>query len=97
MANDKARGIDGFPCDFYKALWDCVGQDLYHVYLEGFHAKSLGNLINKGNIKSIPKFCDPEDICNWRPIMILNFSYKIITKALALKIHHLLLQIVHSK
>lgn len=25
MANDKAPGCDGFPCEFYKSLWPCVG------------------------------------------------------------------------
>lgn len=94
MAGDKAPGIDGFPCKFYKALWDYVGPNLHHVYLEAFHASSLGELINKGNIKFIPKSGDLEDICNWRPITLLNVSYKIIAKALALKIHHLLPQIV---
>lgn len=59
MANDKALGIDGFPCEFYKAMWDYIGHDLHQVYLEAFHSNSLGNLINKGNIKFIPKSGDP--------------------------------------
>ena len=37
---------------------------------------------------------DPEDIYNWRPITLPNVSYKIIAKALSLKICHLLPQIV---
>lgn len=94
MSNDKALGCDGFPCEFYKALWPCVGLDLHKVYLEAFHPQSLGQLINKGNIKFIPKVGDPEDICNWRPITLLNVSYKIIDKALTLKVRHLLPLIV---
>lgn len=65
MADDKAPSYDGLPCEFYKALWPCVGSDLHKVYLEAFHSQSLGQLINKGNIKFIPKVGDPEDICNW--------------------------------
>lgn len=32
MANYKALGCDGFPCEFYKALWPCVLPDLLNVY-----------------------------------------------------------------
>lgn len=90
MADEKAPSIDGFPCEFYKVLWDQIGLDLHEVYLEAFHNKSLGNLINQGNIKFIPKSGDPEDICNWQPIMLFNVSYEIIAKAFALKIRHML-------
>lgn len=97
MADDKAPGCDGFPYEFYKAFWDSIGHDLYKVYLEAYYSKSLGNIINKGNIKFIPKTGDPEDICNWSPIILLNVSYKIIAKASTLKICHLLPLIVHPK
>lgn len=97
MANDKAPGFDGFPYEFYKALWDCAGPDLFQVYLEAFHSNSLGEMINKENIKFIPRAGDPEDICNWRPITLLNVCYKIIAKSLALKIRHLLPLIVRSE
>jgi hypothetical protein len=97
MANDKAPGCDGFPCEFYKAFWDDIGPDLHKVYLEAFAARSLGTLINKGNIKFIPKSGDPEEITNWRPITLLNVSYKIIAKALSLKVRHLLPQIIRPE
>jgi hypothetical protein len=28
MRNGKSLGIDGFPCEFYKTMWDMVGDDL---------------------------------------------------------------------
>lgn len=80
MVDDKALGIDGFPCEFYKSLWYLVGPDLHKVYLEAFQNKSLGSLINQGNIKFIPKTGDLKDFCNWQPIMLLNISYNIIPK-----------------
>lgn len=86
MADDKAPGCDGFPSEFYKSLWPCIGPDLHKVYLEAFHSQSLGKMINRGNIKSIPKVRDLEEICNWRPITLLNVLYKIIVKSLGLKI-----------
>lgn len=85
MADDKALGCDNFPCEFYKALWPCVGPDLLKVYQKAYHSCSLGKIINKGNIKFILKVRYSEDICNWRSITLLNVSNKISAKALALK------------
>ena len=78
MANDKAPSCDGFPCEFYKTFWDEIGPDPHKVYIEAYNSYSLGNIINKRNIKFIPKASDPKDICNWRPITL------IIAKALSL-------------
>ena len=64
MADDKAPGCDGFPCEFYKAFWEEIGPNLHKVYIEAYNSFSLGNIINKGNIKFIPKAGDPKDICN---------------------------------
>lgn len=67
-----------------------VGHNLHKVYLESMHIGSLGRIIKRGNIKFIPKPRDPKIITNWRLITLLNVSYKIIAKALDLRIHHLL-------
>ena len=97
MADDKSLGCAGFSCEFYKHLREHIGPDLHKVYLEAYHAKILGAIINKGNIKFIPKVGDSKDICNWRPITLLNVSYKIDAKVLALKIRHMLPSIVRPK
>jgi hypothetical protein len=41
---------------------------LLQVYREAIKSRSLGDLINQGNIKSIPKVADLEIITNWLPI-----------------------------
>lgn len=46
MADDKTPRCDGFPYEFYKSLWPCVGPNLHKVYLEAFHSHSLGKMIN---------------------------------------------------
>lgn len=55
MVEGKDIGLDGFPCEFYKSYWEFVGPYLHKVYLEALQIGSLGDLINKGNIKFIPK------------------------------------------
>ena len=82
MEDDKSPRSDGFLCEFYKHLWEHIGLDLHKVYLEPYHSKILGAIINKGNIKFSPKAGDLKDICNWMPITLLNMSYKIIAKAI---------------
>ena len=55
MVEVKAPTLNGFPCEFYKTYWDLVGLDLYKVYIESFRSSSIGLIINKDNIKFIPK------------------------------------------
>ena len=64
MADDKSPRCDGFPYEFYKHLWEKIGSHLHKVYLEAYHSKILGAIINKGNIKFICKASDPMEICN---------------------------------
>jgi len=65
------------------------------VYKEAMLISSLDQLINKGNIKFIPNKRDPKIIINWRSITMLNVTYKIISKALSLKLKPLLPLIIH--
>ena len=97
MVNDKADRCNSFPYEFYKAFWDSIRPNLHKVYLEYFHSISLSNLINKGNIKFILKSNNSEDIYILRLVFLLNISYKIIAKALMLKIQHLLPLVVRPK
>lgn len=56
------------------------------MYQEALLVGSLGAIINKGNIKFIPKARDLELISSWRPITLINVNYKIIAKVLDLKL-----------
>ena len=96
MVNDKAHQCNSFPYEFYKAFWDSR-PNLHKAYLEYFDTISLGNLIKKENIKFILKANNAEDIYILRLVFLLNISYKIIAKALMLKIQHLLPLVVRPK
>jgi hypothetical protein len=52
--------------------------------------------MTRGLIAPIPKDGDREYLLNWRPITLLNSSYKIFAKALPLCLQVLLLNIVHD-
>lgn len=90
LNSDKALGPDGLPIEFYKANIEWIAIDLHDVYFEAFDNGSLGTGINKGTIKLIPKEGDRALIKNWRPITLLNASYKILAKVIALRLEKLL-------
>eukprot|EP01018_Ginkgo_biloba_P035967 Gb_19124 [translate_table: standard] len=94
MADEKSLGLDDLPCEFYKAMWDFIGTPLLNVYKEAITKGSLGEIINRGDIRFIPKAGDPKLISSWRPITLLNVSYKILTKSIAKRVKHFLPWIV---
>jgi hypothetical protein len=46
VKNGKSPRIDGFPCEFYKAMWDIVGDDFSCLVFEAF---SIGCLMESLN------------------------------------------------
>ena len=82
MKRNKSPGPDGFPADFYQDFWDLVKWDL-KALAEGF-ARGEINIarLNYGIITLVPKTNDAKQIQKFRPICLLNVSFKIITKVL---------------
>lgn len=66
------------------------------MYNEAILKGSLGSSINKGTIKLIPKDGDKALIKNWRPITLLNVSYKIMAKMLAMRLEKILPRFICS-
>lgn len=83
LNNGKALGPDGLPIEFYKVNIEWIIEELLEVYKEAIEIGSLGLDINRGIIKLLPKDGDKSLIKNWRPITLLNVSYKILAKVLA--------------
>ena len=90
LSNDKAPGPDGFPIEFYKANISWICKDLHDLYTEAISKGTLGLEIKKGIIKLPPKDGDKAITKNWRPITLLNVSYKILAKILALRLVNIL-------
>lgn len=94
LGNGKAPGSDGLTTKFYKECKEWIGKDLLRVYQEAIAKGSLGKEINRGLIKLIPKKGDKTQIKNWRPITLLNVSYKIMGKVLAKRLEPILPKII---
>jgi hypothetical protein len=80
MEHNKAPGPDGFPVEFYQVFWEVIKDDLLALFSE-FHREELNLFsLNFGIITLIPKVPDATKIQQYRPICVLNVSFKIFTK-----------------
>ncbi|WVZ50197.1 LOW QUALITY PROTEIN: hypothetical protein U9M48_001474 [Paspalum notatum var. saurae] len=86
MEHNKAPGPDGFPPEFYQVFWNVIKTDLMALFDE-FHRGNLAiDRLNFGNIILIPKVGDASKIQQYRPICLLNVSFKIFTKVATIRI-----------
>ncbi|WVZ88220.1 hypothetical protein U9M48_034764 [Paspalum notatum var. saurae] len=66
--------------EFYQVFWNIIEPDLMALFAE-FHKGTLAlNRLNFGNIILVPKVGDANKIQQYRPICLLNVSFKIFTK-----------------
>ena len=77
MANNKTSGPDGFTVELYKTFWADILIFLLRSLNEGFKKGSLAKEQNVGHVTLLPKAKKPRHFLkNWRPISVLNVSYK---------------------
>jgi mannosylglycoprotein endo-beta-mannosidase len=95
MEHNKAPGPDGFPSEFYQHFWDVIKGDL----LELFSVLHSGELelfrLNFGEIILLPKVNEAERIQQYRPICLLNVSFKIFTKVASIRLNTVVEHVVH--
>ena len=82
MEHNKAPGPDGFPAEFYQFFWDVVEQDLMSLFYEFYMGRLHIHSLNFGVITLLLKITDATRIQQYRPIYLLNVSFKVLTKVL---------------
>jgi hypothetical protein len=83
MKHNKAPGPDGFPAEFYQVFWSLIKDDLMAMFRD-IHDRDLPLFcLNFGIITLLPKEKEVKKIQQYRPICMLNVSFKIFTKVLA--------------
>ena len=96
MEKDKSPGLDGITTNFYKHFWHMLGDKLVQVYNCAFRVGHRSVSQRRGVISLLFKKGDRTQLKNWRPITLLTTDYKILSKALANRLHGVLPLIVHS-
>ena len=95
--NNKTPGSDGFTIEFYRFFWNAISPIMVDCINYAFENGEMSISQKRGIISLIPKKDkDKKYLKNWRPISLLNNDYKIVTKALALRLEKVLPAIISS-
>ena len=96
MKNNKSPGQDGIPVEFLNFFADDVYPMLLEAAEESFCNTDMGKTQKTAMITLIFKDKgERKDLGNWRPISLLCCDYKVIAKALAMRLAPALNFIIH--
>jgi hypothetical protein len=95
MSNTSSPGSSGFTAAFFKFFWSDLGHFLVRSINHGFETGELSVTQKQGIITCIPKGDkDKMYLKNWRPISLLNVSYKIASSCIANRLKTVLHKII---
>ena len=81
---NKAPGPDGFSNKFFKTFCPELIYWIFRAYVNAIKTNSLSQTIKRGTITCIPKQGkDRKILKNWRPLTMLNCTYKFYSSILA--------------
>jgi hypothetical protein len=86
MKLGRAPGQDGVILEFYKVYWELINNDYLSMLCAGYQSGRLHPRMTQGLISLLHKGGDRLKLTNWRPITLLNISYKVLAKALQLRL-----------
>jgi hypothetical protein len=94
MAKERSPGPDGISVEFFLVMWDVLGEEVTHMINSAIQEGRLPLGMTKGMLILIHKSGDRESLNNWRPISLLNVSYKIYAKTLQKRLQLLLTNLI---
>ena len=68
---------------FYQSFWDIIKDDIFRIFTAFYDNNLDVSKFNLASICLIPKKEDALTVRNFRPISLINCSFKLITKLLA--------------
>ncbi|CAM2111721.1 unnamed protein product [Caretta caretta] len=95
MPTNKSPGMDGLTMEFYHVFWDVLGPDLVTVWAESLQRGVLPLSCRRAVLTLLPKTGDLCDLQNWRPVSLLSMDYKIVAKAISLRLGSVLTDVIH--
>jgi len=95
LPNNHAPGPDGFNGLFFKKCWNIIKGDFSRLLQDFCNLNIDIRSINSSVIALIPKKDNPEKVDDYRPISLLNYSLKCITKILSTRLQKVILDLVH--
>ena len=91
LKNGKTPGLDGITTDFYKFFWIDISTTVLQSINYAFAKNEMSKEQRSGLISLSPKKNKLRKFLkNWRPITLLTVDYKLLAKALALRLRTIL-------
>lgn len=90
----KAPGLDGMHAIFFQKFWHIVGDDVAEFVINILHESKMPANVNKTNIVMFPKVRDPTELAQYRPISLCNVVYKLVSKAIVIRLKNILSDLV---
>ena len=95
-AKNKSPGNDGLTQEFYEYFWETISQPLYESYTESIRKGKLSTSQRQNIISLLEKTGkDKTFIKNWRPISLINFDTKLLSKTYAERLKEVMPTLVH--
>ncbi|CAM2109446.1 unnamed protein product [Caretta caretta] len=95
MPTNKSPGMDGLTMEFYRTFWDILGPDLATVWAESLQGGVLPLSCRRAVLAFLPKKGDLLDLQNWHPVSLLSTDYKIVVKAISLRLGSVMADVIH--
>jgi hypothetical protein len=83
---EGAPGLDDLSFLFYHKFWDLVKSDIVKLFEEFYNSRLDVFRLNFAMLTLIPKVEDAAEMRFFRPISLLNCSFKIFSKVLTLRL-----------
>jgi hypothetical protein len=96
LPNNHAPRPDGFNGLFIKNCQHIFKEDFSKMFRDFCYQNIDLRSINSSIIALIPKKDNPKIVNDYRPISLLNYSLKCITKILSSRLQTVILQLVHT-
>lgn len=96
LPNNHAPGPDGFNGLFIKKYRSIIKAGFLRLFSDFCDNNTDLTSINSSVVALIPKKENPETVNDFRPISLLNYSLKCITKILSVRLQRIILQLVHT-
>ena len=97
MKNNKSPGSDGFTTEFIKFFWNDIGYFVVRSINHGYKSGELSATQKEGVIVCLPKGNkNKKYLKNWRPISLLNVTYKLASACIANRIKKTLPHLIHT-
>ncbi|XP_055822053.1 uncharacterized protein LOC129890541 [Solanum dulcamara] len=94
MSPTSAAGPDGMSGKFFHSCWDIICDDLLKLVQHFFNGHCIPKYISHACLVLLPKTEHPNKLSEYRPISLSNFTSKIISKLLCLRLAPILPQLI---